>query len=78
MKVYEVEIKTVYNTIHLSVDSLDDISEILEQPYVVKYNYKIVENSSYKKITNSAKENNEYGGKVIKKIRTNSFDRYTK
>ena len=55
----DIIIKTIYNEIHLSIDSLDDVTEILNQPYVVNYNYKYVSEPSYKKLKNSAIEKNK-------------------
>ena len=55
----DIIIKTIYNEIHLSIDSLDDVTEILNQPYVVNYNYKYVSEPSYKKLKHSAIEKNK-------------------
>lgn len=40
---YELEIKTKYNTIHLIVEDLEDekVQEILKQPYVIEATPKI-------------------------------------
>ena len=34
---YNLEIRTKYNTIHISVEKLRDIKEVLSMPYVLSY-----------------------------------------
>lgn len=31
-----VDIETIYNTIHLEVESLEDILEVFNQPYIIE------------------------------------------
>jgi hypothetical protein len=76
MKIYEIEIKTLYNVIHISANSLNDILEILNQPYVIEYNYKIVNESKYPKLRNCMEDN--YGEKIFRKSRGNISNKYSK
>lgn len=57
---YDVEIKTKFNTIHISVEKLEDLEEILSMPYVI----------SYKK-----KETNQCNYKILKKIQKTGKDK---
>lgn len=75
MSIIEVSIKTIYNNIHLTVDSLDEISEILSQPYVISYDYKKVETSNYKKLKNTTTEKDEEEVKCYEKRITRKSSR---
>ena len=78
MDVIEVNIKTIYNDIHISIDSLDDISEIVSQPYVTEWSYKKVNKSNYKKLQNINHKENNNGEKIYRKTRTNIISRDSK
>lgn len=45
---YDLEIKTKYNTIHISIEKLKDIKEVLLMPYVLSYEIRKVEKPKYK------------------------------
>ena len=45
---YDLEIKTKHNTIHISVEKLKDIKEVLLMPYVLSYEIRKVEKPKYK------------------------------
>lgn len=45
---YDLEIKTKHNTIHISVNQLKEIKEVLLMPYVLSYEVHRVEKPKYK------------------------------
>ena len=45
---YDLEIKTKYNTIHISVEKWKDIKEVLSMPYVLSYERHKVKKPKYK------------------------------
>lgn len=51
---YDLEIKTKYITIHISVEKLKDIKEVLSMPYVLSYEIKKVEKPKYKILNKSS------------------------
>ncbi len=51
---YDLEIRTKYITIHISVEKLKEIKEVLLMPYVLSYEIIKVENPKYKVLKKSA------------------------
>ena len=45
---YDLEIKTKFNTIHISVEQLKEIKEVLSMPYVLNYEVHRVNKPKYK------------------------------
>ena len=62
---FDVEIKTNFNTIHISVEKMEDLEEILSMPYVISYKKKGTDQCNYKilKKIQVQKEKNNYGRK---------------
>lgn len=52
---YDLEIKTKYNTIHISVEKLKDIKEVLSMPYVLSYERHRTSKAKYKILNKSKK-----------------------
>lgn len=49
---YEVDITTTYNVIHIAVDDMDELAEVLSMPYVISYTSRMVEDTEYMKMKN--------------------------
>lgn len=52
---YDLEIRTKYNTIHISVQKLKDIKEVLSMPYVLSYNKNRTNKPKYKVLKKGGK-----------------------
>ena len=52
---YDLEIKTKYNTIHISIEKLKDIKEVLSMPYVLSYQKHKVKKPKYKILNKNKK-----------------------
>lgn len=50
---YDLEIRTKYITIHISVEKLKDIKEVLSMPYVISYEKRKVNKPKYKLLNKS-------------------------
>ena len=53
---HDLVIKTKFNTIHISVDKLEDIAEVLSMPYVISYEEHEVEKPKYKVLKKQKKK----------------------
>ena len=51
---YDLEIKTKHNTIHISVEKWKDIKEVLSMSYVLSYEIRKCEKPKYKILNKSS------------------------
>lgn len=53
---HDLEIKTKFVDIHISVEKLEDIKEVLSMPYVISYEEHKVEKPKYKVLKKGGNE----------------------